>query len=40
MHSPHAARKPHEFGIATAAVLWAMVAGLCVFIANAWAFGY
>lgn len=39
MHSPHTPRKAHEQTIAVAAILWLMVAGVCVVIANAWAMG-
>jgi len=41
MHTHHAAdRTRDERVIIVAAIVWAMVAGVCVVMANAWAMGF
>ena len=41
MNIPHQPRKTQEEQtFAVAAILWAMVAGVCVVLANAWAMGF
>jgi hypothetical protein len=40
MHSPfHSDRFRREEAFAMAVIAWAMVAGVCVMVANAWAMG-
>ena len=41
MNIPHPARKaPGEQAFAVAVLLWLVIAGVCVMLANAWAMGY
>jgi hypothetical protein len=41
MHTPLLSQKSRdERGVAIAAALWMMVAGVCVLVANAWAMGF